>query len=183
MQKNTQKENLPTNETFPEMIISDVLPGVPGGGTRVQDLLRKPWPEEQTYWKHLYGGGCEDLFFICKPVDSPKFFNMVKEAALINDYPLSDIGFYLQPIEYARACHLEFNFYYHPDNSEEVDRVRRVKRQAEKALLDQGAFFTRPYGEIARTVYERAASYTEVLKQVKGIFDPNNIMNPGNLCF
>jgi len=28
-----------------------------------------------------------------------------------------------------------------------------------------------------------AASYTATLKRVKTIFDENNIMNPGNLCF
>ena len=32
-------------------------------------------------------------------------------------------------------------------------------------------------------VYERAAGYTAALKRVKKVFDPKNIMNPGNLCF
>jgi FAD/FMN-containing dehydrogenase len=32
-------------------------------------------------------------------------------------------------------------------------------------------------------VYERAASYVMALRRVKKIFDPNNVMNPGNLCF
>jgi FAD/FMN-containing dehydrogenase len=49
--------------------------------------------------------------------------------------------------------------------------------------LDEGAFFTRPYGELAKLVYERAAGYTAALRRVKKLFDPNNIMNPGNLCF
>jgi FAD/FMN-containing dehydrogenase len=49
--------------------------------------------------------------------------------------------------------------------------------------MNQGAFFTRPYGELASMIYERAAGYTMVLKRVKKVFDPKNIMNPGNLCF
>jgi FAD/FMN-containing dehydrogenase len=32
-------------------------------------------------------------------------------------------------------------------------------------------------------VYERAAGYVAALKRVKKVFDPKNIMNPGNLCF
>jgi FAD/FMN-containing dehydrogenase len=32
-------------------------------------------------------------------------------------------------------------------------------------------------------LYERAAGYAIVLKRVKKVFDPKNIMNPGNLCF
>jgi FAD/FMN-containing dehydrogenase len=32
-------------------------------------------------------------------------------------------------------------------------------------------------------VYERAAGYTTALKRVKKVFDPKNVLNPGNLCF
>jgi FAD/FMN-containing dehydrogenase len=49
--------------------------------------------------------------------------------------------------------------------------------------MNAGAFFSRPYGEIADMVYDKAASYTMALKRTKKVFDPNNIMNPGNLCF
>jgi FAD/FMN-containing dehydrogenase len=65
-----------------------------------------------------------------------------------------------------------------------VDRARNLYAEAVKVLLDEGALFTRPYGEeLTKLVYERAADYTMALKRVKGIFDPNNIMNPGHLCF
>jgi len=46
-----------------------------------------------------------------------------------------------------------------------------------------GAFFSRPYGSIVPYIYDRAGNYTATLKQVKKVFDPNNIMNPGTLCF
>ncbi|NIR13642.1 MAG: hypothetical protein GWN86_06715 [Desulfobacterales bacterium] len=46
-----------------------------------------------------------------------------------------------------------------------------------------GALFTRPYGDLADLVYEKTSSYTTALKKVKNLFDPNNIMNPGRLCF
>ncbi len=39
------------------------------------------------------------------------------------------------------------------------------------------------YGELAAMMYERAAGYTMALKRLKKVFDPKNIMNPGNLCF
>jgi FAD/FMN-containing dehydrogenase len=50
-------------------------------------------------------------------------------------------------------------------------------------LLEEGAFFTRPYGELAKLVYGKAVGYTAALKRVKKLFDPNSVMNPGNLCF
>ena len=49
-----------------------------------------------------------------------------------------------------------------------------------RALLGEGAFFTRPYGELAPMVYEKAAGYAMALKRVKKVFDPNNILNPGS---
>lgn len=171
------------NAEFPEMAISTALPGVPGAGAKLENLLRRPWPLAETYWKHLYQGGCEDLFFISKLADAPRFMKIVEEVAVRNGYSPGDLGCYLQPIEYGRACHLEFNFYYEPGNARKIERVRQIKLEAAKLLLDQGAFFSRPYGELAELVYQRAATYTSMLKRVKDIFDPNNIMNPGNLCF
>ncbi|MFP4085843.1 MAG: FAD-linked oxidase C-terminal domain-containing protein [Desulfobacteraceae bacterium] len=38
-------------------------------------------------------------------------------------------------------------------------------------------------GDLAPIVCEKAASYVAHLKRLKKVFDPNNIMNPGNLCF
>jgi len=50
-------------------------------------------------------------------------------------------------------------------------------------VLDQGGFFSRPYGPVADMVYQRAADYAKALKDVKKLMDPNNIMSPGRLCF
>ncbi|MFC1933543.1 FAD-binding oxidoreductase [Chloroflexota bacterium] len=173
----------PVRNEFPQVPLTDSLPGFPGLGKKLLSMLRKPWPTEVTYWKNRYKGACQSLFFIAKPVLAPKFINKVEEIAAKHGYPISDIGGYLQPIEHNRACHLEFNFFYDPASYPEVERVRSLCSEAAPALLNEGAIFTRPYGELAKLVYERAAGYTTALRRVKKIFDPNNIMNPGNLCF
>jgi FAD/FMN-containing dehydrogenase len=50
--------------------------------------------------------------------------------------------------------------------------------------MDSGAFFNRPYGILAKEVYKRHDESTQMaLKKVKKIFDPNNVLNPGVLCF
>jgi FAD/FMN-containing dehydrogenase len=169
---------------FPEVRLAENLAGFPGLGKRLLPMLRKPWPEQATYWKERYKGGCQSLFFITKPTRVSEFISKVEEISARHGYPISDIGGYLQPIEHNRACHLEFNFFYDPANSSEVERVKSLYSEATKVLLSEGALFTRPYGEeLTRLVYERAADYTMTLRRVKKIFDPNNIMNPGNLCF
>jgi FAD/FMN-containing dehydrogenase len=107
----------------------------------------------------------------------------MEKLAAKHGYPVSDIGGYLQPIEHNRACYLEFNLYYDPASRSEVERVQKLYSQAAPLLLKEGALFSRPYGELAKLVYDKANGYAQILKRVKKLFDPNNIMNPGNLCF
>jgi hypothetical protein len=168
---------------FPEISFADNLPGLPGSGQKLLGLLRKPWPKETTYWKNRYKGGCHSLFFITKPTLAPKFIERMESLASRHGYPTGDLGGYIQPIEHNRACHVEFNLFYDPASRPDTERVRTLASEAAKIMFDQGALFTRPYGELAKMVYDRANGYAATLKRVKKLFDPKNIMNPGNLCF
>jgi FAD/FMN-containing dehydrogenase len=49
--------------------------------------------------------------------------------------------------------------------------------------MENGAFFSRPYGGWAKIVYARYPDGVKALRKLKDIFDPNNILNPGKLCF
>ena len=60
---------------------------------------------------------------------------------------------------------------------------RNLAASATKTLMDNGAFFSRPYGESAGMIMNRDAATVGVLKKLKQIFDPNEVMNPGKLCF
>ena len=168
---------------FPNILLSDKLPGFPGLGKKLLPMLRAPWPTDVKYWKNRLRGGCQDIFFITKPEKASDFIKIVETVAAKHGYPLSDIGKYIQPIEHNRACHLEFNFFYDPENEQEKAMIIKLNREASLALMDAGGFFSRPYGELAPIVFDRAGNYTTALKRVKKVFDSNNIMNPGNLCF
>ena len=168
---------------FPEISFGADLPGLPGSGQKLLEMLRQPWPKDVTYWKNRAKGGCHSLFFITKPTLAPKFIEKMTSLASRYGFPESDLGGYIQPIEHNRACQLEFNLFYDPASNPEVERVRTLGSEAAKTFFDQGALFTRPYGDWAKMVYEKANGYAATLKRVKKLFDPNNIMNPGNLCF
>ena len=50
--------------------------------------------------------------------------------------------------------------------------------------MKNGAFFNRPYGDLTKEIYAHHDQETvNALRKVKKIFDPNNILNPGVLCF
>jgi FAD/FMN-containing dehydrogenase len=65
----------------------------------------------------------------------------------------------------------------------EVVKVKELFTQGSEVLIKQDAYFSRPYGIWADMVYNRDASNTTMLRTIKGIFDPNHVLNPGKLCF
>ena len=146
-------------------------------------MLRSAWSKERPYWKFAYKGSCQDLFFHTVLSKAPTFSEAIGEVAFKHDYSVQDIGFYVQPLVYGGICHFEANFYYNPDNAEEVKKVKNLFAEAAEVALDMDGFFSRPYGVIADMVYSRTAGYTAALKKVKKMFDPNNVMAPGRLCF
>lgn len=168
---------------FRKLVVDEALPGFPGLGGKILSLLRNPWPADVPYWKNRWQGASQSLFFIARPEKAQKYVDIVETVAPKHGYPVADIGSYIQPIEHNRACQIEFTFFYDGKNAAAGQRIAELYRDTAKALINEGALFTRPYGELAPMVYERAAGYVMGLKRTKKIFDPNNIMNPGNLCF
>ena len=168
---------------FPSLKLLTTLPGMAGIESRTPEMLRKPWAKDKTYWKHAYKGGCQDLTFMTTLDRVERFLPVVTEVATRYQYPASEIGCYLQPVENGRACQLQFNFYYDPNNDAEKEKIRKLYTDAATATLERGAYFTQLYGTVPDMVYRKNGDYTSILKRVKGLFDPNAILNPGHLCF
>ena len=168
---------------FPALKLLTTLPGLTAVEKRIPELLRKPWPKDRTFWKHAYRGGCQDLTFITTLERVEMYIPVVVEAAAKYQYPTGDIGCYIQPIQDGHACQLQFNFYYDPDDEAEKERIRRLYADVTSAVLDRGAYFTRPYPAVADKVYRNYGDYTSILKRLKKLFDPNAVLSPGNLCF
>lgn len=140
-------------------------------------------PSGEPYWKLKLKGGNDDIFFVTTLDKTPEFIKAVYAQAESSQYPPADIGIYLQPMVQGTSCHCEFNLSYHPANKAEVDKVKRLVTEKTGALANMGGFFSRPYGSWSDMAYRRDGETTAALRKVKGIFDPNNIMNPGKLCF
>ena len=159
------------------------LPGAVGMEKHLPAMLRNPWPEDRVYWKHRLKGGCQDLFFISKMEQVPRFTDTVTEVAGSHGYDVGQMGIYMQPIEQGRASHLEYQFYYDPNSEKEKERIKDLYMEAAKRLFKQGAFFSRPHGLLSPMVFEHARGYTNTITKVKKVLDPKYIMCPGNVCF
>lgn len=170
-------------QEFQKLALVDNLPGFPGLGRKLLPMLRSPWPADKPHWKVRVKGGCQSIFFITRPNKAQMFMDIMEYIAARNGYPVAEVGCYIQPIEHNRACQIEFDLFYDPEDEVEKLYVANLYRDAVVTLMNEGAFFTRPYGELGQIIYDRAANYTMALKRVKKVFDPKNIMNPGNLCF
>jgi FAD/FMN-containing dehydrogenase len=140
-------------------------------------------PSDDPYWKTQGKGSCHDIFCLATYDRIPELVRVMAELAAEYEYPIGDMGMYLQPIVQGTSYHCEFNLFFDPANQEEVNKLKKLSVHAVQSLMDKGAFFSRPYGTWVDMVYQRDAATAAALRKIKGIVDPNNIMNPGKLCF
>ncbi len=153
-------------------------------GCRAGDLLELiQKPSTEPYWKLRYKGGSQEIFFLTTLDKTPGFVSTMHSAAIEHQYPIPDIGVYLQPVHQGAGCHCEFILPFDRKNQAEALKTEHLFRDASRRLFNQKAYFSRPYGVWAEMVYNADARTTAVARKMKEIFDPLNVMNPGKLCF
>lgn len=161
------------------LMLKDVVGGVTAD--EVAQVLSQPSAE--PYWKCKAKGNCRDLFFLTTTDKTPEFVKAMNVQAENWGISPNDIGVYIQPTVNGTSCHCEFNINCDSNNQTEMAKVQGLVTDGAAALANLGAFFSRPYGSWSDVAYRRDAETTAMLRKVKKIFDPNNIMNPGKLCF
>jgi FAD/FMN-containing dehydrogenase len=159
-----------------------MVPAVPGcrGGDLLELILK---PSAEPYWKLRCKGGAQEVFFLTTLDRTPTYVSTMHKAANEQQYPVPDIGVYLQPVHQGVGCHCEFILPFNRDSQVEMLRTGALFREASHRLFNQKAFFSRPYGIWADMVYNADARTMIVTQKIKQIFDPNHVMNPGKLCF
>ncbi len=155
---------------------------IPGASAdEVSRLLSQP--SSEPYWKLRFKGGFQDIFFLATLDRTPGFVTAISQLAKLYGRPIEDTGVYIQPIVQGTSCHCEFDVYYDPTKLAEVDKTKRLIRESAGEMARIGGFFSRPYGAWADIAYGRAKGTATMQRKVKKIFDPNEILNPGKLCF
>ena len=153
------------------------------GTVSANDFYKKaitPSPAKK-YWKETYKGAYQDIFFLSKIDDTARFIDKIGEVAAKVGYPASDIGVYVQPIHYAQEYHVCFTIPYDPASAKDTRLAKELFDRASVELAQAGAYYARPHGPWARIQLNKNAIGTTALTRLKGIFDPNGVLNPGKL--
>ena len=148
----------------------------------VKALLNRP--SDNVYWRHKPLGICKEIIFTTTLDQVQRLYAEFAATADKFGFPKEQIGAYVQPVVQGTSTHCGFDLYFDPKNVEEVESANNLLREGRKKLLEEGAFFNRPYGSITDAVFEKTSpEMVQAIKNVKTIFDPNHILNPGTLCF
>jgi FAD/FMN-containing dehydrogenase len=137
----------------------------------------------EDHWKSRGGESCSDVFFVSVYEDLERLVAAMEDKASESGQDMANVGIYLQPIVQGVNYHLEFNLFCDGNSAEQKARVEKLADAAVECLSAQGAFISRPYGSWVDIAYDKDQATVTALRKVKQIFDPNNIMNPGKLCF
>ena len=156
--------------------------GISGLETTIIQKFRQ-LPENGDYWKTRFKNSMQDIFFITTMNRVQEFIELVIGNAPLYGISLRQIGTYMQPLERGRACHMSFSFPCDLASEKERDNIRKFHLDVSQKLHNAGAFFSRPYGPWSNMVYRNTTFYTNTLRQIKKVLDPNSILNPGKLCF
>ncbi len=131
-------------------------------------------------WRARYKGSFQDIYFLTLFEKLPEHVELVEK--LVGQEV--EVGTYIQAINQGTAYHCEFDLFHDPMEGNKLSRVKQLFLTIGQQLIKQGAFFNRPHGLLAKMIFENYSEETiRALKKVKNIFDPNNILNPGVLCF
>ncbi len=160
--------------------LKESIPQCAGLERTISDQIIRPWG---VLRKFNYKGSVHDLNFMSPLKKVADMEATIKNVCLSGNYACDAIGGYLLPMERGRGIHCEFDLHCDILNGEDRERVRDTWLKASEALLNRGAYFSRPYGAWAEMMYRRSGNYTRTLQEIKSEVDPNGVMNPGKLCF
>jgi hypothetical protein len=130
-------------------------------------------------WRHRPKGHCLSMFFLTTLDRAPGLIETFMDMAGSHAIEKESVGLYIQPVVQNHACHVEIMCPFDPGAPRDVELMRKLEKEAVARLATGGAFFSRPYGSAGDVVFKQNPMNYEVLKKIKGIFDPNRVLNNG----
>lgn len=120
--------------------------------------------------------------------------NQIKAVEKIlesNNFPLNRLHTYIQPIIQARAASVEITLMADRTDNPYLDsydfpiiKVNEIIKAMAKFISEHGGFFSRSYRLINEFAFnDKNQVFQESLRKIKRIFDPDHILNRGQLIF
>ncbi|MEM1646085.1 MAG: FAD-binding oxidoreductase [Ignisphaera sp.] len=156
----------------------DEIPNVEKSPEKLIEEVRYPsgWPK----WSK-FKGARTILPFIASLKDLPTIHNVATKIAELYKYDTKNLGFTIIPTDRIGVVAVNISISRNMYDDEESSRLKKMYVELADALVKVGAFYSRPYGVLAKIMYSRTQNYYEVLMKLRRTIDPNNIMNPGRL--
>lgn len=153
------------------------------GGVKASEYMDKVVRKSaDPWWKIRYRGDVREYMFMTSASRTPEFTDKVMGMAGKSKFDTNAIGVYIQMLQQGKSCQISFDF---QADTETLSGFEKAYTEIAKALFREGAFYSRPYGPLADIVYahEDYKSFAKYARGLKEIFDPENVLNPGKLCF
>lgn len=130
-------------------------------------------------WRQRLKGHCLSVFFLTTLDRAPQLVDVFMDAAGSQGIEKESIGLYVQPVVQNHACHVELLCPFDPGTAGDCEIMRKLEKESVARLAANGAFFSRPYGSAGDIVFQQNPMSYEVLRKIKGVFDPNGVLNNG----
>lgn len=133
----------------------------------------------KIYYKDRLSANYDEIFFLSQ-LDKAETFVTAFDNLHDSSNNTLPYGVYLQPQVQNSNCHVEFTTFWEGPAS--LAQRSSFHKKASYAMSDEGAYFSRPYGIWKEIAYGRDAQILPHLRQVKSMFDPKGVLNPGKFC-
>jgi FAD/FMN-containing dehydrogenase len=112
--------------------------------------------------------------FYCRFSNLRKLDSQIDNAAAEQGLVKDDVGKIFTSYDHGRAVYAAYDLFSDKDLSGAIDSLNMN-------LFNNGALFDRPHGELGRKIYTGMSNHLPLLKHIKSILDPNNVLNPGRI--
>ena len=131
--------------------------------------------KKNDFWKLREGNDIVDLFCLNTLDVVDKFSVLAEKVVEKCGLDPKELIVYVQPSQMARNCHIEFLI-------EAGDKAAETEKLLGTVLLDNNAFFSRPYGVMEEAIYNKYKAQRHFMPAIKAFFDEKGILNPGKLA-
>jgi len=125
--------------------------------------------------------GSLEIPFVTTMDKAPGFVRAAQQLLNVEGLDEDRLMVYIQPQHCGTSAHVEFLIKYSKTDGKQKQEAEAWVAKAAPLFGELGAYYSRPYGQLAQIQLPKDPTSCEVQKQLKQIFDPEGVMNPGKL--